>query len=184
MPVDMSAATAPPRRRTTGARKTAEPTPETPVRSEVRRQGLLGIAQGAQLVSIMRGNLADAGAISKYSPQLVNETVILAEQDKYVALGVDTLTRIGPYTPVLMIAIPFALQIMANHGKVNAEALASVQGLDIVPPDVLATQMKAHVAQMQAEAMREQRDAERILRQMEAEQAEWDRQESEEKVPA
>jgi len=48
------------------------------------------------------------------------------------------------------------LQVLANHKVVDAAALA---GQGVVPPEVLESQMRAQVAQMQANAMAEQQRA-------------------------
>lgn len=164
MPLDMSAASAPPKRRTTAtnARKTATaPQPAESSLAQKRAHGLQGIAQGAQLLCLMTKNYADAGTIGKYSIPLIQEIVNVAETDKYMAYGVDALTKVGPYSGLLMVAVPMTLQFLANHGRVNASALAGVEGLDIEAPEALDAKMRAHIARQTAEVMAAQREAEK-----------------------
>jgi hypothetical protein len=175
MPLDMSAvATAPrpPAKRGPGRPPKAAPPPERSLR-EQRIDGLMGFAQGAQIVALMAGQPADAATIGMHAPELVPEVAKLAEMNSWAAIGVDFLIKVGPLTGFIAVALPFGLQIAVNHRWVKAEAAMSLPGSKIVPPEVLQAQMQAQVMRMQMDAMRAQREAAQAMEQMQREYAEF-----------
>lgn len=180
--IDMSAATAPPKKRTASPRaatKTvAPPEPEQQVSASVvrRTEGMLGLAQMAQGLCAVTGLYADAAAIGMFFPPVALETAKVADSNETIAKPIDFLIEIGPYGALIGAVMPFAFQIAANHGWIDASRLGA-QG--VVPPAVLEAQMKTKMVQMAAEAQRQQNEALAQSQQAQAEfenaQAEFDR---------
>ena len=157
VPIDMSAAKAPPRK-TVGTRRTTPVESRVDTRSvtEKRNEGLLGLAQLGQGILLMVGQYADAAAIGQHFPPVAQELAKVAETSDFIAKPIDFLIEVGPYGGLIAALFPLGLQIAANHGLVDASRLI---GQGVVPPDVLEAQMKAQVAKMQADAMRAQQEA-------------------------
>ena len=154
--IDMSAAKAPPKRST--ARKAApEPAPAPALSlTELRNDGLLGLASLGAGVCLMLGQYADAMTVNKFFPPIAREVAKIADTNESVAKPIDFIIKVGPYGALLAALIPFSLQIMANHQIIDA---SRALGQGIVPPEVLEAQMKAEVARMQAEAIMAQQQA-------------------------
>lgn len=159
MPIDMSAAVKPPARKTSTSRATSSSTKalidvKTP--SERRVEGLNGLGQLAQGLCLMMGQYADAAAIGQHFSPIATELASVAEENETVAKPIDFLISVGPYGALIQACIPFAMQLLANHRLIKADAMI---GSSVVPPEVLEAQMKAQVMRMQAEAMRDQQKA-------------------------
>jgi hypothetical protein len=152
----MSQATkAPPRK--VGTRSGRTPAvQETASKTEMRANGLMGLGQIAQAACVTFGNYADAAAIGHFFPPLATEVVKVAENVEWLAGPIDFLIEVGPYTALFAAALPFGLQIAANHGWLDGSKLYS-QG--VMPPEILEAQMKAQIAKVQADAMRAQQQA-------------------------
>lgn len=170
MPIDMSAAKAPPRKRTasSSARSSAVNVPEVSTLNQRRTEGLLGLAQLGQGLCLMFGQYADAAAIGNHFPPLAKEVANVADSSDVVAKPLDLLIEVGPYGALVAAAMPLVMQLMANHKMLDASRLG---GQGVVPPEVLESQMKAQVMQMQAQAMREQQMALNEAKRVEAEVA-------------
>lgn len=156
MPIDMSAAKAPPKKRAGGSAPAAQQQVQTLSRNELRRDGMLGLAQLVQGGLLLFGQFADAGAIGQHFPPIASELSNIADTNETVAKPIDILIEVGPYGALIAAVLPFGLQLAANHRLINASMLA---GQGVVPPEVLEAQMKAQVMQMQADAMRKQQQA-------------------------
>lgn len=158
--IDMTAATAPPKKRATSPRATrTTSTPEpTIAASNVQRrsEGLQGLAAMAQGICAVTGMYADAAAIGMFFPPVADELAKVAEANESIAKPIDLLINVGPYGALIGAVMPFAFQIAANHGWIDASRLA---GQGVVPPAVLEARMKAQVLQMAADAQRAQNDA-------------------------
>lgn len=165
--IDMSLATtkAPPRKRAASTRTPAAPQPDV---SERREQAFMGLGQIAQSVCIMSGQYADAATIGRYWEGIGKEVVPIANMpgNEWLGSGLDLLVKVGPYTSLMAVLIPFGLQLAANHKMVDA---SKVGGQGVVPPEVLEAQMRAQTAQMQVEALKAKNDALRYAAQMQAE---------------
>lgn len=174
MPIDMSQARAPkaPPRKSTSAKSNARSVAAAEVAqvpssvNAARRDGLLGLAQLGQGLCMVFGQYADAATIGTYFPPIAAELANVADGNDSIAKPIDFLIEVGPYGGLVAAVLPFALQVAANHGLVKAENLA---GQGVVPPQVLESQMKAQVARMQADAMRQQREAVLEAQRVEAE---------------
>jgi len=124
--------------------------------NQQRFEGLLGLAQLGQGICLMAGLHADAMTIGQHFPPVAKEIANIADDNDSVAQPLDFIIKVGPYGALIAAAMPFVMQILANH-KVIDPAKAIGQG--IVPPEVLEAQMKAELMRMQAEAMQAQQQA-------------------------
>lgn len=158
MPIDMSAAKAPPRK-ATGARKAATRTLTVDESSAIlikRESGLQDLAMiGGALLAVF-GQHADSMAINMHAGPVLHETAKLSEKYEWLANGIDMAIKATPFTALLTAAMPLALQIGANHGWVKP---GTMMGITILPPDVLEMQQKAHMARVAAEQMKAQQEA-------------------------
>lgn len=166
MPIDMSAATkAPPRKTTSGGGTTARTraTASVPAASstsvfEARQRGLAGLATLAHTGALMMGWQADAATIAEYGPDIATEIAHTADTNDTIAKGVDWLCQVGPYGKLITLCVPFIMQLAANHKLIPANTPG------VKSPEVLASQMNAQLVRMQAEAKREQMQAMREAR--------------------
>lgn len=168
MPLDMSAATAPPRKRAAvGSRSKAVATPP-PAKTvtEVREEGLNGLAQLGQGLLLLTGQYAQAATVGMHWGPIAHEGAKLADGNEKIASGIDFFIRIGPYGAFLNVLMPFVLQTAANYRFIKAENAAN---MGVVPPQVLEAQMKTDIMRQQAEAMRAQQEAMQEAAKVEAE---------------
>lgn len=161
MPIDMSAAKAPPAKR--AAAKKAAPTPPPATADaqpmslrEQRFEGLMGLASLVQGGLLMAGLHADAYTVGKYIPPVAIEVAKIAEDNDTIAKPLDILIKVGPYAGLLVALQPFVMQLLANHRVID---VSKAIGQGIVPPEVLEAQMKAEMMRMQAEAFQAQQQA-------------------------
>jgi len=153
MPIDMTAAKAPPRKRAAvgpASNRTAA-IPETHSLTEKRAKGLMELAQLGQGLLLMTGQYADAAAIGQHFPPIAGELAKIADGSDVIAKPIDFLIEVGPYGALIAAGMPLVMQLMANHRLLKADMLMS-QG--VVPPELLEAQMKAQVARMQSDAMK------------------------------
>jgi hypothetical protein len=108
---------------------------------------------------IMRKQFADAGTVQMYGPRLTAELASLEP----LAPIIDPLTKIGPYSKLIAIIIPMALQFGVNHGQVPPGAMGTV------PASTLAAQIETQIARQEVQALRIQLEAEREARELKAE---------------
>jgi len=161
MPIDMSLATAPPKKRAANPSsgrtsvKSAD-TPEVLSQNEKRTNGLLGLAQLVQGGLLMFGQFADAGAIGQLFPPVAKELANVADSNDTIAKPIDVMIEVGPYGALIAAVLPLGMQIAANHGLIDAGRL---MGQGVVPPAVLDAQMKTQMLQMQAAAVAQQNEA-------------------------
>lgn len=141
----------------------SEPAPEkeqAKSKPELREEALNGILQIAQFGCMTFGQFHDAGAIGMHGPNVARELTKIAGDNPAVAKKVDLLIEVGPYAGLVTAMLPFAAQILVNHGIFKAETFATA---GVVSPDALAAQMKTQMAEQALEAMRAQAEAERRL---------------------
>jgi len=157
MPIDMSAAKAPPRK-SSGSRGAPTAVKLADYKSSVdkRTEGLNGLAQLGQGLLLMTGQYADAAAVGMHFPPVAAELAKIADSNETIAKPIDFLIEIGPYGALIEAAIPFVMQILANHRLIKIEAML---GSNVTSPEVLEAQMKAQIMRVQAQAMREQQQA-------------------------
>lgn len=151
MPIDMSlAAAAPPR----NARQRAPAAPRKTV-ADTRSESVNGLFQLASFGCVMIGQYADAATIGEHGPNISTEVVKLGQQNEKIGQWIDYLTQAGPYAGLVTAILPLALQLAANHKRID---YAKVPGL--TAPEVLSTrvetQMKAAAVQQMREAQQQQ----------------------------
>lgn len=112
-------------------------------------EGLTEACQQAYGYLALTGNLADAGAVKIHGPGLVHALNTAAQNNQYARRGVEWLVKGAGTGAVLLAVMPFALQIMANHGQVPIERVAA---LGVKDPNALAAETEKDLAEMAAMA--------------------------------
>lgn len=125
MPIDSTPTPPAPKAKRTPA---ARPAPAMGVR-EAREAGLKGFAQIGTMICVSRGLWADAATIKDHGPGLARETAALGDQYEEVGKAIDFLVSAGPFTAIIGVALPFVLQIAANHGRIDVEK-AGIGGIE------------------------------------------------------
>jgi hypothetical protein len=105
---------------------------------------------------ILGKQYAQAATFGMYWEPIAKELANLSESQPVIAKAADILITAGPYAALISVATPFAMQTAANYGLIDAKKAV---GSNIVPPAVLEAQMKARMAEMEAQAIREQQAA-------------------------
>jgi hypothetical protein len=123
-----------------------------------RKEGLEGIGQAASLVCLVRKQFADAQAIGMHSPKIANEMASIADQNEQFAKWVDWFSISGPYAELTKAMLPLMLQLMANHGKIPAEAGSA---LGVVSPTMLEMAGKAEQKKIEAALILQIQETER-----------------------
>lgn len=163
MPYEGVKAAAPPPKTTRAIPKAPEP--RASAKQKAREEAANGIGQIIAFGCMVSGNLADAGAVGMHWPNMAHEAAVIADTDSKMATGLDYLLEVGPYGNFIVACLPFAAQLLVNHGLVKAEAMA---GAGVVHPETLAAEVKRDMAQKAMEAMRAQAEAEAQMREMAA----------------
>ena len=135
-------------------------------RIAARTEGLAGIMQLGMFASLVKGNMADVGAISMYAPKLCEEAAILGEKNEQFGRTLDFIAMAGPYTALLTAAVPFVLQLAANHNRLDP-GLAAHFG--VLSPAVLASKARKDLLEMELKAELERQQAEDALAAMQEE---------------
>lgn len=156
MPIDTSLMSAAPPRNSRG-RATAAPRKTV---ADSRTEAVTGIFQLIGFGCVVTGNYADAAAIGMHSDGISGEIVKLGAQNEKIGKGIDYLNEVGPYAGLISVAMPLVLQLLANHGRLDA---TKVPGLS--RPEILEAKVKAQMAAQAAAEMRQAQEA----------QAEYDR---------
>lgn len=157
MALDLSSApAAPPRSSRAAKAQTAKTTGKTAQREEAAN----GVFQLLGFGCIVTRQYADAGAINLHGAPIAHELALLADKNESIGKGLDYIMDAGPYAGVIVAAMPLVLQVMANHGLIRADLVA---GGGVVPPEALASQVRADMARQAAEALRAQQAAEQEL---------------------
>lgn len=154
MPVDLTARPSQPKA-PPAKRRTAQAQPQAqPVSRQVAREDALnGIGRISALLLCLRGAYADAGAVAHHAPPFFHETAVLAETDDKIASVIDYLTEAGPYMGLVATGLPLVMQILANHGRIDASRLPPESG--VIAPDALAARVKADMEKQRFEFLRQ-----------------------------
>lgn len=158
MPIDKSSiAAAPPA-------KTRKPTASTTVaKTPEREEAINGFGQIGQGILIALGKYADAGTIGMHWPNVSREVAKLADTQETIAKLVDPLLQVGPYAALIAVTMPMIMQFAVNHGMASAGAMGTVS------KDMLESQIKARLAEMELAALRERQAAEKAAADLKAE---------------
>lgn len=92
---------------------------------------------------------ADAAALQLHGPGMVEAWNALAQENATVARGIEWLTTGSAYGAVVMATVPMALQVLANHRRLDHERLSA---LGVQDPGVLAEMTAGDIAMMQQAA--------------------------------
>jgi hypothetical protein len=122
------------------------------VRTTTRENGLTDWAKLFSLGAVMRGWYADAGAISEHGPKLAHEIALMAESNEQFAKYCDYLTETGPIMGIASAFLPLALQLLANHGRIDASKLPPEAG--IVKPELLEKKVRAEMELANAQILK------------------------------
>lgn len=120
-----------------------------------REEAINGLGQLAQAPLLAFKQYADAGTLGIHWPNVAKELAELAESQPVIANFVDPLIKVGPYTGLVMAILPFATQILVNHGRIPAGAMGTQPGNSI------AAQVEASLAQAEMQSLQAQLEAER-----------------------
>jgi hypothetical protein len=146
---------APERKTTPGTSRASRPASQpAPSRTAARAEAIDGIFQIAGTACVVTKNYADAGAIALHKDAIALETAKVADANEKVAALIDKLTSVGPYAGLLTAVLPLALQLAANHGRIDATKTGGLMGIQT--PEVLAAQIRAEMDNKKAEFLREQ----------------------------
>jgi hypothetical protein len=143
--------------------------PNTSVMSELaqkRKDDMDGFLQLGVALCVFAKQYPDAGAIAMHGGQLTRALARRADQEEKLGKILDYLGVIGPYSEILAAALPLALQLAANHGRVPAEAVAQ---FGVVPPQMLETKVKLEIKQQQAKMLEELQAQEARVAEMQVE---------------
>lgn len=101
------------------------------------RPGIMGMFQLVALPLSFTSPL-DAWAVGAHSPGIADALNDLAKERPEVAGALDRILQVGPYGAIIGAVLPLAVQVLANHGKVPAEAAES---LGAVPRERLIAEL-------------------------------------------
>lgn len=125
-----------------------------------REEAINGLGQLAQAPLLAIRQYADAGAIGLHWPGVAKELAGLADTQPVIARFVDPLIKAGPYTGLVMAVLPFATQVLVNHGVIPAGAMGSM------PANSIAAQVEASLAEQEMQALQAQLQAEQAAQRL------------------
>lgn len=113
------------------------------------QESLKALAGIGVMVTGFLGQSADSMAIAEYTtPENINALATNATRNAYFGKVLDGFTGAGgPILETLILVMPLALQIAANHGLVKANP-----AMGIMPPEVMKARAEAQARQAQAQA--------------------------------
>lgn len=115
-----------PRKTSADKPRTARSVPASPRGSKKpepvdRKGGVDGLLQiTAGVLMVLPATQPDAAALGMHGENLGAAIVATADADERFGRALDKLLRTGPYTALVMAAVPLAVQIAANHKLVPA----------------------------------------------------------------
>jgi hypothetical protein len=125
-----------------------------------RKEGLQSVQQAVGLALMAAKQPADAAAVGEHGEPIIDELVKLGDSDEQIGKALDYLTKTGPYSALVMAALPLVFQIGVNHGRLKPNAMMP----GVVSRETLEARAKSELAELQTAALREQREAEGKLR--------------------
>jgi hypothetical protein len=137
-------------------KKLAEQKPVDTSVKEARVKTLTGYSEILQAGLLMFGQYAQAETVEMHGAPLLSATADLGDHHPNFGATLDKADALGPYMALAVAAIPFMMQTMANYGRIDA---TKVSFGGIVPPEQLAQRRQAKLLKMQADMIRQQREA-------------------------
>jgi hypothetical protein len=163
MPIDMSlAGAAPPKT----ARRQSQAAPRK-TQTDSRAEAVNGLFQLGSFGSVMIGNYADAATLAEHGPGISTEVANLARENEQIGKWIDYLTQAGPYAGLITAVLPMALQLLANHKRIDHTKVPGLTDPRVLETKI-QTQMKAAAVQQMQAAQTEQRRYDEAIAQMEA----------------
>jgi hypothetical protein len=126
-----------------------------PALTKAREEALTGLGGLTQVPLMAMGQLADAVTVGQHWPNVSREVAKLAETQEEIGRFIDPLIKVGPFAALITVTIPMVMQFLVNHKLMKAGVAGSV------PPEALAAQMEAAMANAQLDALQQQLDAEK-----------------------
>jgi hypothetical protein len=162
MPVTIDA-TAPPRKATVAKAADSGSGPAMSRKAKERAEGLAGIGQLVYAGLLFARQPADAGAINKFFPPVTVEVAKLADSNDKIAEVLDKLNEIGPYAGLITAVTPLIMQLLVNHDRVPATAVAS---LGVVSKTTLEAEVEAEIMRAEMHAMKMQMEVQQQREEM------------------
>lgn len=141
------------------SRETSKPAPGLNMKDEARKENVTGVFAAVSMVAIMRGNYADAGAVSMHGPKVARELVLLGKTNEPVGKVLDLLGQAGPYTGIIFVTLPLLAQLAVNHERIDGSKVSGIPG--VMSKAALENQVKGELAEKELEILREQQEAEK-----------------------
>lgn len=141
-----------PGRRPVPARPPAQAPRET--RAAARERALKDWSTIVTTIMVLRGMYADAGAVDQHGPPLYRDLAQMGDTNERIGKGLDWLAQLDPGAGASF--LPLVFQLLANHGKIDAERLPPESG--ILPPKLLEERVRAQIAEAHAKILREIED--------------------------
>jgi hypothetical protein len=110
------------------------------------------------MLALMRGQFADAGAISQHGPKVAKELVLLGKQQEGVGKVLDLLAQAGPYTGIIFATLPLLAQLAVNHNRIDAAKVSGIPGVE--PKAVLEKRVRTELEQEELRLLQEAKTAE------------------------
>jgi len=98
---------------------------------------------------VMIGKYADAAAIADHGPNISREAASLAQQNEKIGQWIDYLTEAGPYAGLITAVLPLALQLLANHGRIDHSKVPGVSDPRVLETKIQAEMLRAAAAEKQ-----------------------------------
>src|SRR6266581_4605350 len=122
MPVTVNTA-APPVKKTATSAKAATGISR---KTQENAQNVNDLGQFASMGLMLLKQPADAGAVKRHFPRIAFEIARLAETNAKVQEFIDSLNSVSPYAGIIAAATPLVMQILVNHDRLAAEAVAEL----------------------------------------------------------
>jgi hypothetical protein len=126
-------------------------------KTAARAEAVDGIFQIAGTVLVVTKNYADAGAIAIHKDNISIEVAKVADENEKFAALLDRLTAVGPYAGLLTAVLPLAMQLAANHGRIDPLKAGGLMGVQ--SPEALVAQVQADLDTKKAEFLTAQKEA-------------------------
>lgn len=150
MPVTIDAS-APPRKATVAKASDSGSGSAMSRKAKERADGLAGIGQLTYAALLFAKQPADAGAINKFFPPVAIEVARLGDTNPKIGDALDKLNEIGPYAGLITAITPLIAQLLVNHDRVPATAVAS---LGVVSKATIEAEVQAEILKAEMHAMK------------------------------
>jgi len=139
----------------TGAKRVT--TQASNAKTASRAEAIDGLFQIAGTALVVSKQYADAGAISIHKDAISLEAAKVADENEKFGALLDRLTAVGPYAGLLTAVLPLAMQLAANHGRIDPVKAGGLMGIQ--SPEALALQVEAEMNNKKAVFLREAAEA-------------------------